>query len=94
MLRRSLGTCLSTSGCRFHDASVWSNVMGTVEKDTISARYAGTDGVVTDWPLTADAVRETLLNAMYDVAGRMLRTTQPHARTATAPARRPTRRSS
>lgn len=72
VLRRSLGTCLSTSGCRFHDASVWSNVMGTVEKDTISARYAGTDGVVTDWPLTADAVRETLLNAMYDVAGRML----------------------
>jgi pimeloyl-ACP methyl ester carboxylesterase len=42
VLRRSLGTCLST------------------------------EGVVTDWPLTTDAVRETLLNAMYDVGGRML----------------------
>ncbi len=72
VLRRSLGTCLATAGCRFHDASVWSNVMNTVEKDMVSASYADTDGVVTDWPLTDDAVRETLLNAMYDVGGRML----------------------
>jgi pimeloyl-ACP methyl ester carboxylesterase len=72
VLRRSLGSCQSTEGCRFHDASVWSNVMKSVEGDTVSASYADTEGVVTDWPLTADAVRETLLNAMYDVGGRML----------------------
>jgi pimeloyl-ACP methyl ester carboxylesterase len=72
VLRRSLGTCLDTDGCRFHDATVWSHVMDSVELGGVSASYAGTDGVVTDWPLTTDAVRETLLSAMYDVAGRML----------------------
>jgi pimeloyl-ACP methyl ester carboxylesterase len=72
VLRRSLRTCLGTDGCRFHDATVWSHIMDSVELGGVSARYAGTDGVVTDWPLTTDAVRETLLNAMYDVAGRML----------------------
>lgn len=72
VLRRSLRSCLATDECRFHEASVWSNVMKSVEGDMVSASYADTDGVVTDWPLSADAVRETLLNAMYDVGGRML----------------------
>ena len=38
----------------------------------MSASYADVDGEVTDWPLTADAVRDTLIDAMYDRVGRML----------------------
>lgn len=72
VLVRSLGTCLSTTGCRFHDASVWSNVLGSLEGSRVSASYADIDGVVTDWPLTTDMVREALIQAMYDGVGRML----------------------
>ncbi len=72
VLQRTLGACASTSGCRFHDASVWNNVIGSLEGGTVSASYADVDGEVTDWPLTAEAARDTLIDAMYDRVGRML----------------------
>jgi pimeloyl-ACP methyl ester carboxylesterase len=72
ILRRSLGTCRDTDGCRFGDGTVWSHIMDSVADGSVSARYADTDGSMTDWPLNTDLVRETLLSAMYDVSTRML----------------------
>ena len=72
VLQRTLRACASTTGCRFHDASVWNNVIGSLEGGTVSASYADVDGAVTDWPLTAEAARDTLIDAMYDRVGRML----------------------
>lgn len=72
VLRRTLATCRASPGCRFHDASVWHNVLDSLETAPVSASYADTDGNVTGWPLTADLARETLIDAMYDSRGRML----------------------
>jgi pimeloyl-ACP methyl ester carboxylesterase len=72
VLRRTLATCGSTPGCRFNDTSVWNNVLHSLELGPVTASYAGADGDVTAWPLTAEIVRDTLIDAMYDVSGRML----------------------
>jgi pimeloyl-ACP methyl ester carboxylesterase len=72
VLRRTLATCASTPACRFNDTSVWDNVLHSLELGPVSASYADIDGDVTGWPLTADMVRDTLIDAMYDVSGRML----------------------
>ncbi len=72
VLERSLQECARLQACDFAYQSVWANVMGSLDRGGVSARYAGTDGVVTDWPLVAPLVRETLINAMYDVTARML----------------------
>jgi len=72
VLGRSLTACLAIAGCGFHADSVWTNVMGALDTGRVSASYADTDGIVSDWPLTSEMVRETLIDAMYDVVGRML----------------------
>jgi pimeloyl-ACP methyl ester carboxylesterase len=72
VLERSLRACAETRACDFAYQSVWANVMGSLDRDGVSASYAGTDGVVTDWPLFTPLVREVLINAMYDVTARML----------------------
>ncbi len=72
VLERSLEACADARACDFAYQSVWANVMGSLERGGATARYAGPDGVVTEWPLFAPIVRETLINAMYDVTARML----------------------
>lgn len=72
VLSRTLATCDATPGCRFNDESVWNNVLESLQAAPVSASYADTDGDVTDWPITADIARESLIDAMYDSVGRML----------------------
>jgi pimeloyl-ACP methyl ester carboxylesterase len=72
VLRRTLATCEAAPGCRFNDTTVWDNVLHSLELGPVSASYAAADGKVTGWPLTAEIVRDTLIDAMYDVSGRML----------------------
>ena len=72
VLERSLQACAEARACDFAYQSVWANVMGSLDRGVVIARYAGPDGVVTDWPLVAPLVRETLISAMYDVTARML----------------------
>jgi pimeloyl-ACP methyl ester carboxylesterase len=72
VLDRSLEACGTEVACDFNHASVWKNILGSLKMSPVSASYADVDGVVTGWPLTEDLVRETLIDAMYDVSARML----------------------
>jgi pimeloyl-ACP methyl ester carboxylesterase len=72
VLGRTLATCESTPGCRFHDTSVWHNVIDSLKAMPVSPTYADAEGNVTGRPLTAEIARDTLISAMYDSTGRML----------------------
>ena len=47
VLGRTLATCESTPGCRFHDTSVWHNVIDSLKAMPVSPTYADAEGKVT-----------------------------------------------